>query len=100
MNDIIKQQATLLQGATGYRVLIPDLYKGKIGVDKEEAHHVRQLLQQWLGLGCGCGSVALALALAAVVAAAVAVVLLLWLPPSTLQVAPTSFSPATAQCTH
>ena len=45
VNDIIKQQATLLQGATGYRVLIPDLYKGKIGVDKEEANHVRQLLQ-------------------------------------------------------
>lgn len=46
VNDIIKEHATLLQGATGYRVLIPDLYKGKIGVDKEEAHHVRLWL--WL----------------------------------------------------
>jgi len=25
---------------TGYRCLIPDLYKGKIGVDAEEASHV------------------------------------------------------------
>ncbi|KAG8467431.1 hypothetical protein KFE25_000747 [Diacronema lutheri] len=25
---------------TGFRVLIPDLYKGKIGVDAEEAHHL------------------------------------------------------------
>jgi carboxymethylenebutenolidase len=41
VNDIIKEHATLLKDATGYRVLIPDLYKGKIGVDKEEAHHVR-----------------------------------------------------------
>lgn len=41
VNDIIKEHATLLKDATGFRVLIPDLYKGKIGVDKEEAHHVR-----------------------------------------------------------
>jgi hypothetical protein len=40
VNDIIKEHATLLKDATGFRVLIPDLYKGKIGVDKEEAHHV------------------------------------------------------------
>jgi carboxymethylenebutenolidase len=26
--------------ASGYRVLIPDLYKGKVGVDKEEASHL------------------------------------------------------------
>ena len=26
----------------GYRCLVPDLYKGKIGVDAEEAHHVRR----------------------------------------------------------
>ena len=25
----------------GYRVLLPDLYKGKVGVDAEEASHVR-----------------------------------------------------------
>ena len=24
----------------GYRVLLPDLYKGAVGVDKEEAQHV------------------------------------------------------------
>jgi hypothetical protein len=34
-------------------VLIPDLYKGKIGVDKEEAHHVseRAVAQQQLWYG-------------------------------------------------
>jgi carboxymethylenebutenolidase len=24
----------------GYRVLVPDLYKGSVGVDAEEAHHL------------------------------------------------------------
>lgn len=47
VNDIIKEHATLLKDATGFRVLIPDLYKGKIGVDKEEAHHVR-LFSLWV----------------------------------------------------
>lgn len=40
VNDIIKEHAMLLREATGFRVLIPDLYKGKLGVDKEEAHHL------------------------------------------------------------
>lgn len=48
VNDIIKEHATLLKDATGFRVLIPDLYKGKIGVDKEEAHHVSSTCS----LGC------------------------------------------------
>lgn len=43
VNDIIKEHAVLLQEATGFRCLLPDLYKGKIGVDKEEAHHVSTL---------------------------------------------------------
>ena len=36
-----------------YRVLVPDLYKGKLGVTQEEAHHVRTLVvwaQQCLAL--------------------------------------------------
>jgi hypothetical protein len=40
VNEIIKEHALMLKEATGFRVLIPDLYKGKLGVDKEEAHHV------------------------------------------------------------
>jgi hypothetical protein len=40
VNEIIKEHALMLKDATGFRVLIPDLYKGKLGVDKEEAHHV------------------------------------------------------------
>ena len=40
MTDEVKRQAQHLSDTKGYRVLIPDLYKGKIGVDAEEAHHV------------------------------------------------------------
>eukprot|EP00882_Tetradesmus_deserticola_P021447 GHRQ01023218.1.p2 GENE.GHRQ01023218.1~~GHRQ01023218.1.p2 ORF type:complete len:135 (+),score=34.43 GHRQ01023218.1:410-814(+) len=40
VNDIIKEHAHLIGDAGGFRVLIPDLYKGKVGVDKEEASHV------------------------------------------------------------
>jgi hypothetical protein len=37
----LEKQAINLSEKGGYRVLVPDLYKGKVGVDKEEAHHVR-----------------------------------------------------------
>jgi carboxymethylenebutenolidase len=40
VNDIIKEHAHLIAEAGNFRVLIPDLYKGKIGVDAEEASHV------------------------------------------------------------
>jgi dienelactone hydrolase len=40
VNDIIKEHAQLIAGAGGFRVLIPDLYKGKVGLDAEEASHV------------------------------------------------------------
>eukprot|EP00882_Tetradesmus_deserticola_P011083 GHRQ01011718.1.p1 GENE.GHRQ01011718.1~~GHRQ01011718.1.p1 ORF type:complete len:281 (+),score=86.17 GHRQ01011718.1:216-1058(+) len=40
VNDIIKEHAHLIADAGGFRVLIPDLYKGKVGVDKEEASHL------------------------------------------------------------
>jgi hypothetical protein len=40
VNDIIKELAMKISHETGYRCLIPDLYKGKIGVDAEEASHV------------------------------------------------------------
>jgi carboxymethylenebutenolidase len=36
----IKAQAEKLHKDTGYRVLVPDLYKGKVGVDAEEASHL------------------------------------------------------------
>jgi dienelactone hydrolase len=42
VTDIIKDQAVMLS-KEGFRCLVPDLYKGKIGVDAEEAHHVRPL---------------------------------------------------------
>lgn len=32
----------------GYRVLVPDLYRGKLGVDAEEAHHLMENLD-WAG---------------------------------------------------
>lgn len=40
VTDEIKRQAQYLHDQKGYRVLVPDLYKGKIGVDAEEASHV------------------------------------------------------------
>lgn len=36
----LEKQAINLSQKGGYRVLVPDLYKGKLGADKEEAHHV------------------------------------------------------------
>eukprot|EP00877_Chromochloris_zofingiensis_P002020 jgi/Chrzof1/11819/Cz06g11050.t1 len=43
VNDMIKETAQMIS-KQGFRVLIPDLYKGKVGVDKEEASHVRDTL--------------------------------------------------------
>ena len=43
ITDEIKRQATYLHDQKGYRILVPDLYKGKLGVDAEEAHHVGHL---------------------------------------------------------
>eukprot|EP00878_Enallax_costatus_P046243 GHUV01055991.1.p1 GENE.GHUV01055991.1~~GHUV01055991.1.p1 ORF type:complete len:113 (-),score=19.67 GHUV01055991.1:420-758(-) len=40
VNDIIKEHAQLISEKGGFRCIIPDLYKGKVGVDKEEASHV------------------------------------------------------------
>eukprot|EP01026_Neomeris_dumetosa_P022097 TRINITY_DN19144_c0_g1_i1.p2 TRINITY_DN19144_c0_g1~~TRINITY_DN19144_c0_g1_i1.p2 ORF type:complete len:271 (+),score=60.51 TRINITY_DN19144_c0_g1_i1:119-814(+) len=40
ITDIIKSQAVDLSEKGSYRCLVPDLYKGKIGVDKEEASHL------------------------------------------------------------
>eukprot|EP00803_Ostreobium_quekettii_P005813 evm.model.scf_128EXC.1 EVM.evm.TU.scf_128EXC.1 scf_128EXC:12966-15565(+) len=40
VTDIIKGHAEKISSLGGYRCLVPDLYKGKIGVDKEEASHM------------------------------------------------------------
>ncbi|KAL6758787.1 hypothetical protein V8C86DRAFT_2587852, partial [Haematococcus lacustris] len=40
VTDSVKAQAELL-ARQGFRVLIPDLYKGKVGLDVAEARHVR-----------------------------------------------------------
>lgn len=40
INASIKALAQKLHTDTGFRVFIPDLYKGKIGVDAEEASHL------------------------------------------------------------
>ena len=36
----MKGMAEKIHRLGGYRVLVPDLYKGEVGVDKEEAQHV------------------------------------------------------------
>lgn len=40
VTDEIKEQALYIAKQGNFAVLIPDLYKGKLGVDKEEAHHL------------------------------------------------------------
>lgn len=40
VTDGIKSHARKIAAQGGYRVLIPDIYKGKIGVDAEEASHL------------------------------------------------------------
>ena len=40
ITDGIKVTASKLAEEGGYRVLVPDIYKGKIGVNAEEAHHL------------------------------------------------------------
>ena len=40
VTDTIKEHAAKIAEEGGYRVLIPDIYKGKMGVDKEEASHL------------------------------------------------------------
>lgn len=44
INAEIKEVAERLHKETGLRVLVPDLYKGKIGVDAEEASHLMNSL--------------------------------------------------------
>eukprot|EP00933_Yihiella_yeosuensis_P046045 TRINITY_DN41517_c0_g1_i1.p1 TRINITY_DN41517_c0_g1~~TRINITY_DN41517_c0_g1_i1.p1 ORF type:complete len:305 (+),score=64.26 TRINITY_DN41517_c0_g1_i1:96-917(+) len=40
VTDGIKEKAVKIADAGKYRVLVPDLYKGKVGVDVEEANHM------------------------------------------------------------
>ena len=40
VNDNVKALASTIAEKGGFRVLIPDIYKGAIGVDKEEASHM------------------------------------------------------------
>jgi carboxymethylenebutenolidase len=40
VTDEIKALAVHLADKASVRVLVPDLYRGKLGVDKEEAHHL------------------------------------------------------------
>eukprot|EP01023_Acetabularia_acetabulum_P004036 TRINITY_DN11699_c0_g2_i1.p1 TRINITY_DN11699_c0_g2~~TRINITY_DN11699_c0_g2_i1.p1 ORF type:complete len:269 (-),score=61.06 TRINITY_DN11699_c0_g2_i1:205-1011(-) len=40
ITDTVKAQASDISSQGGFRCLVPDLYKGKIGVDKEEASHL------------------------------------------------------------
>ena len=39
ITDEVKRQAAILAERTGFQVIIPDLYKGKLGVTVEEANH-------------------------------------------------------------
>lgn len=50
VNDIIKEHAQMISDA-GFRCLIPDLYKGKVGVDAEEASHLMNNLDFTAAVG-------------------------------------------------
>lgn len=39
VNEVVKGHALKL-ASQGYRCLVPDIYHGKIGIEKEEAHHL------------------------------------------------------------
>ena len=47
VTENIKKQALFIS-SKGYRCLVPDLYKGKLGVNVEEAHHLMSNLD-WPG---------------------------------------------------
>jgi carboxymethylenebutenolidase len=49
VTEIVKQQA-LLFSREGFRVLVPDLYKGIVGVDMEEASHLLTSLDYHLAV--------------------------------------------------
>ena len=40
VTENIQRQALKLSEDGGFRCIVPDLYKGKLGVDVEEAHHL------------------------------------------------------------
>lgn len=51
MNEQVKAHATRLSNS-GFRVVIPDIYKGKVGVDKEEAAHLMNNLDWYTPCRC------------------------------------------------
>lgn len=51
VTDVVKQQAVLFSQSAGqFRVLVPDLYKGVVGVDREEASHLLTSLDYHLAV--------------------------------------------------
>ena len=53
VTETIKRQALKLHTDGGFRVIVPDLYKGELGVDAEEAHHLMTNLD-WGGAAGAC----------------------------------------------
>ena len=49
VTDVVKQQAIIIS-KRGFRVLVPDLYKGVVGVDMEEASHLLSSLDYHLAV--------------------------------------------------
>merc|ERR1711916_380244 len=48
ITEQVKKQARDFGAATGFRTLVPDLYRGELGVNAEEAHHLMDNLD-WQG---------------------------------------------------
>lgn len=58
ITPVVKQQAALFAERGGFRVLVPDIYKGKIGVNREEASHLLTSLDYHLAVQEICHAVA------------------------------------------
>jgi hypothetical protein len=48
LERVFMKRDTSVRGCDQYRVLVPDLYRGKVGVDAEEASHLMTSLD-WAG---------------------------------------------------
>jgi carboxymethylenebutenolidase len=56
VNEQVKRHARKLAAAGCFRVIVPDIYKGKVGVDKEEAAHLMNALDWATAVQEICGA--------------------------------------------
>jgi dienelactone hydrolase len=52
VDEEVRQHAAFI-ASKGYRAIVPDLYRGKLGLDAEEAHHLMTNLDFPGAVRCG-----------------------------------------------